>query len=241
MTNPDIPLSLERQQEIRETYPGEWYSGPWTQEHVDSNGDDPAYCRVIHHESGTVLATLPDFAGPIALFIADAHDAVPELLAELDRVRAERDAWRDQRNGVFATNERLLAEVQESDQARLRAENETRTVKREGDALRARVAELEERIEHRRMRLVEADADLQEMRGLLSPNGFPRRVPPEVEIHERVAPAVEWLLRRVEELEKRLNDAAATRVWKNEDGKKFVFVEDIAPHLLGTSTKAGDR
>lgn len=59
---------------------------------------------------------------------------------ELER---QRDAFRDQRNGVFATNERLLAEAQESDQARLLAENETRTVGREADALRARVAELE--------------------------------------------------------------------------------------------------
>lgn len=34
-------------------------------------------------------------------------------------------------------------------------------------------------------------------------------------------------------LESRLHDAAMTRVWKNEDGKSFVFVEDIAPALLG--------
>ncbi|MEU5733814.1 hypothetical protein ABZ797_33580 [Streptomyces antimycoticus] len=87
------PLLPEREAEIRETHPGEWYDGPWTQDYVDSNGDEPAYCRVVHQESGTTLATLPDFAGPIALFIADAHDAVSELLAELDRVRAERDKY----------------------------------------------------------------------------------------------------------------------------------------------------
>ncbi len=34
-------------------------------------------------------------------------------------------------------------------------------------------------------------------------------------------------------LQDRLNKAAMTKVWKNEDGKKFVFVEDIAPALLG--------
>ena len=81
-------LSLEREQEIRESHPGAWYGGPWTQDQVDSDGSDPAYCRVVHHQSGTVLATLPDFAGGIALFLADAHDAVPELLAEVDRLRA---------------------------------------------------------------------------------------------------------------------------------------------------------
>lgn len=60
--------------------------------------------------------------------------------AELER---QRNAFRDQRNSVFATNERLLTEVQESDQARLLAENETRTVRRESEALGARGAELE--------------------------------------------------------------------------------------------------
>ncbi|MFF4749984.1 hypothetical protein ACWD5R_08030 [Streptomyces sp. NPDC002514] len=63
--------------------------------------------------------------------------------AEHKRLRKSRDAFRDQRNAVFQTNERLLAELQASDQARLLAENETRSVRREADALRARVAELE--------------------------------------------------------------------------------------------------
>ncbi|MFP3986953.1 hypothetical protein U9R90_05500 [Streptomyces sp. E11-3] len=85
------PLMPDREAEIRETHPGAWYDGPWVQGYVEAAGDEPAYCRVVHLESGTVLATLPDFAGDIALFIADAHDAVPELLAELDRARGERD------------------------------------------------------------------------------------------------------------------------------------------------------
>lgn len=42
---------------------------------------------------------------------------------------------------------------------------------------------------------------------------------------------------RVAGLEKRLHDAAMARVWRNEDGKKFVFVEDIAPALLGIEPK----
>ncbi|MGW2210158.1 hypothetical protein [Streptomyces sp. NPDC001781] len=75
----------------------------------------------------------------------------------------------------------------------------TRQIER--DAALKRVAELEAQRERRRVRLVAAEADLLEMRGLLSPNGQPRRIPTEVEIHERVSPAVEWLLRRVAELE----------------------------------------
>jgi transposase-like protein len=71
------------------------------------------------------------------------HQIALTLDAEAQHLRKERDAFRDQRNAVFQTNERLLAEVQESDQARLRAENETRTVRREADALKARIAELQ--------------------------------------------------------------------------------------------------
>ncbi|MGP4084142.1 hypothetical protein [Streptomyces sp. KR55] len=76
----------------------------------------------------------------------------------------------------------------------------------EFEQLQTEVAELKEQRERRRVRLVACEADLMEMRGLLSPNGFPRRIPPEVEIHERVAPAVEWLLNRVAELEAKLTE-----------------------------------
>ncbi|MFF4752684.1 hypothetical protein ACWD5R_11290 [Streptomyces sp. NPDC002514] len=60
----------------------------------------------------------------------------PETAAEHERLRKSRDAFRDQRNAVFGTNERLHAQVEESGQARLLAENETRSVRREADALR---------------------------------------------------------------------------------------------------------
>jgi len=47
---------------------------------------------------------------------------------------------------------------------------------------------------------------------------------------------------RAETAEQRLHDAAMTRTWTNEDGKKFVFVEDIAPALLGRKTaEAGEQ
>lgn len=40
-----------------------------------------------------------------------------------------------------------------------------------------------------------------------------------------------------DQLKQRLHDAAMTKTWTNEDGKKFVFVEDIAPTLLGLASK----
>ncbi|MFF5670318.1 hypothetical protein ACFY8S_09300 [Streptomyces hygroscopicus] len=111
----------------------------------------------------------------------------------------------------------------------LRTESESRELRR----LRVRVAELEEQIERRRMRLVKAETDLLEMRGLLSPNGRPRRIPPEVEIHERVAPAVEWLLARVAELEQ---CAAESRMSVVEDVANWLrsVGEDDAAYLVGT-------
>lgn len=63
--------------------------------------------------------------------------------AEQAYLRKDRDAWRDQRNAVFVTNQRLLAELEQEQVARLHAENETRTVRREAAALKARIPELE--------------------------------------------------------------------------------------------------
>jgi hypothetical protein len=82
---------------------------------------------------------LSETSGSVTPIVVQGDDD----LSELEHLRKERDGFRDQRNAVFATNERLLAEVQESDQARLHAENDTRTVQREAEALRARVDEVE--------------------------------------------------------------------------------------------------
>lgn len=64
-----------------------------------------------------------------------------------------------------------------------------------------------ERAERQRLRLVVAEGDLLNMRGSLSPNGHPRRVP--MELGDRVAPAVDWLLAEVERLQKRVTELEA--------------------------------
>lgn len=71
------------------------------------------------------------------------HEIAVALLAEADALGKERDAFRDQRNHVFKTNERLIDQVRESEHARLLAENEARRVQREATALQARVDEVE--------------------------------------------------------------------------------------------------
>lgn len=47
--------------------------------------------------------------------------------------------------------------------------------------------------------------------------------------------------RRAEEAEARLHDAAMARVWTNEDGKKFVFADDLKGPLLGTPPAEGEQ
>ncbi|MFE7954418.1 hypothetical protein [Streptomyces sp. NPDC057413] len=65
---------------------------------------------------------------PDAVFQRGAQEAA--------RLRAERDQALAQRNNVFATNEQLLARVEDAGQARIHAENEARK-------LHHRIAELE--------------------------------------------------------------------------------------------------
>lgn len=60
----------------------------------------------------------------------------PETAAEQAELRRQRDAFRDQRNAVFATNTELLSRVERADLERLQVENANRTLTR-------RVAELE--------------------------------------------------------------------------------------------------
>jgi hypothetical protein len=60
------------------------------------------------------------------------------------------------------------------------------------------VERLNEQAERRRVRLAAAETDLLNVRGALSPNGFPRKVP--MELGETVTPAVEWLIGEVERL-----------------------------------------
>lgn len=58
-------------------------------------------------------------------------------------------------------------------------------------ALLAEVERLQAKLEDYRVRLVAAEADLLDVRGILSPNGEPERTP--VPLVPTVAPAVRWL------------------------------------------------
>lgn len=86
---PVVAMSAERLAEIRETDPGDWYAPPWTIAYdTDAQQDSQSFWLITHQASGTVLARLPDFAAPLALWITECRPAMPELLDEVDRCRA---------------------------------------------------------------------------------------------------------------------------------------------------------
>lgn len=152
-------------------------------------------------EEYRLTVTNTSHPGTTLTALEHAREDTPALLAEVARLQAERH----ERNEAL---DDAVKAIREKDELLAEFEAERDKLVRWHAEDTKRIGELEARIERRRMRLVEADADLLEMRGLLSPNGRPRRIPPEVEIHERVAPAVEWLLGRVVELER---EAAAAK------------------------------
>lgn len=86
MTTTLTPLTDEQLEAVQQTLHD--HLGPnWTQDYVEGSADEAAYYRVATAE-GTVLATVPDWAGSIALFLVEAHDYVPKLLAEITQLRA---------------------------------------------------------------------------------------------------------------------------------------------------------
>lgn len=78
-------LTAERFAQIRQEQPTEWLPNPWTINEVEADGDTPGYWQVLH--DGTVIATLPDWAGNLALWMANSPDDIRDLLAEVERLR----------------------------------------------------------------------------------------------------------------------------------------------------------
>ncbi|GAA2630114.1 hypothetical protein GCM10009863_51990 [Streptomyces axinellae] len=77
-------MTPEREAIIRQQQPGDWLSGNWLIR--EATVDGVGVWQVTHQ--GQVIATLPDWAGNLALWIAETHEDVPELFAVIDRLRA---------------------------------------------------------------------------------------------------------------------------------------------------------
>jgi hypothetical protein len=86
----------DRLAEIKASDPGPWYAGPWTTRYVDG---DPGHYLIL--QGDTIIATLPDWAGGLALFIATAREGVPYLQAELTEAQTNL-ATAERRNGELA-------------------------------------------------------------------------------------------------------------------------------------------
>jgi hypothetical protein len=136
-----------------------------------------------------LLEMMSDRAAPVI----SGHLAA--LLGELGRMRARVAQLETERH---STNEALSDAVEQ-----LRAD-------------RDRIAELEEQWDRRRTRLVALQTDALEMRGVLSPAGEARKVP--FPLGETLAPAVEWLVNRVAELEAQASAVRGVHV-KHDDSE----------------------
>lgn len=73
------PLTAEREEEIRRSVPS-WSTG-WRATPGDG-GEWQVAC-----DSGSLIAEVPDYGEDFAMFIESARLAVPQLLAEVDRLR----------------------------------------------------------------------------------------------------------------------------------------------------------
>jgi len=92
------------------------------------------------------------------------------------------------------------------------------------------VAAVLDKLDQYRGRLVAAESDLLNVRGILSPNGQPRRVPDGVEMVPDVAPAVEWLVGELDRLHRIINNVT---VDLNDDRYPLGHrIERASSHLL---------
>ena len=79
------PMSPQREAIVRREMADTTYGGTW---HIRENEVAGVDVWEVTHQK-TVLATLPDWGGNLAMWIADARDDIPQLLALVTQLRAE--------------------------------------------------------------------------------------------------------------------------------------------------------
>jgi hypothetical protein len=181
---------------------------------------------VVNTSDGTVWLRRAETRGGLALYAPQDVCRCPEFVMATEAELAEhgitgsadvlpmpvgpdREAAHEARRDRYAkalyefVNGAFVWEASD-DQDSWRAEADAAIVVADAEqaTLRSRVAELEAQQERRRVRLVALQNDALNMRGTLSPNGEQRKVP--MPLGETLTPAVEWLVNRVAELERRI-------------------------------------
>ncbi|GAA3268086.1 hypothetical protein [Streptomyces lavendulae] len=91
------PMSPQREAIVRREMADTTYAGTW---HIRESTVDGTDVWEVTHQ-GTVLATLPDWGGNLAMWIADARDDVPQLLALVAHLRVELAERTRQLNGLL--------------------------------------------------------------------------------------------------------------------------------------------
>lgn len=79
------PMSPQREAIVRREMADTTFGNTW---HIRENTVEGTDVWEVTHD-GTVLATLPDWAGNLAMEIADAPDNTRQLFASVDQLRAE--------------------------------------------------------------------------------------------------------------------------------------------------------
>lgn len=106
------PMSSQREAIVRREMDDTTYGGTW---HIRENTVDGVDVWEVTHEA-TVLATLPDWGGNLAMWIADARDDVPQLLALVTQLRAELTEARTQLEIAERRVEELATTIAERDE-----------------------------------------------------------------------------------------------------------------------------
>jgi hypothetical protein len=103
----EVELSADLLAEIRAVNPGEWCQGPWTQDPVEGPEGESGHF-VVKDADGTTVATLPQWAGPLALFIVVARDGMPAMLTEVERLAARVAALEAERHETNAVLDEVV-------------------------------------------------------------------------------------------------------------------------------------
>lgn len=146
-------------------------------------------------------------------------------------------AWMGERAGLVLR--RLLDAEAGSERLQRQAEFWEEAARKDGDLY----AGAENQRDEARARVSELEAQLERARedvAFLERNALPelrRTIQHHQDGKKRWRDRAEKAEPERDALQERLHQAAMAKVWTNEDGKKFVFVEDIAPALLGIERK----
>jgi hypothetical protein len=176
----------------------------WTRRTVTSGG-----IALYAPES---VKTCPDFVMATEAELAEhgivgSAYALPMPVREEPQPRTMLDHARDALNARMAKDDlRLVLENVVTYAAELEAERE-KLVRWHGEDSKT-ITRLVARVERRQAELVALRNDALSMRGSLAPADGSRKVP--FELGETLAPAVDWLIGRVDELEARIVELGAT-------------------------------